>query len=221
MILSICLTLFIAIKLCAQKPIDKKISTSYTNFSLTQIFYDLEVKHKVKVYFDIKEAPTFKVTRAYNDEQIWALVSDLLNGTKLRSFSYDDNSIVVIDMKKMSRAAVESLVNMWKDGSMDYPKNDAFETIIKLYGTAGNTTDPVNYSLQLLYNKSNEPLPCALIFTDDFALNEVTDQNGTCNLKLTSGKHLLNITYTSYQTIKLDVDIHQSADEIDILERPN
>jgi len=207
-------SILITLPLLAQKPIDKQISASYTNFNLTQIFYDLEVKHQVKVYFDIKEAPTFRVTREYKDKQIWSLVKDLLNGTKLVSFSYDDSSIVVMDMKKVNRDEVESLVAKWQDGSMGYPTNDDFEKITKRYGLRRANQGEVTYKIKLQDKLSKEPLVGALVYTDDFAINDVTDEKGICTLRLPAGVHRINITYTSYQTILLSLEIYKSASEV-------
>lgn len=198
----------------AQKPIDKTINASYTNNTLTEIFYDLEHSHKVKIYFDIKEAPTFRVTRNYKNKQIWSIVSELLNGTKLKSLSYDAKSIVVIGLQKVNRAEIETLVQKWTDGEMDYPKRVEIEEISKMYGTPDTKKGRVTYTIKLRDKILKEPLIGAVIYTDDFKLNEVTDDKGKCKLRLPAGIHRLNITYTSFQTIRLTAEIYESASEV-------
>ena len=90
----------LSLQLSAQKIIDKSINASYSNKTLTEIFYEIEKSNKVKIYFDVNEMPTYRVTRNYKNQQIWSIISELLNGTRLKSLSYSDNSIVIIDFWK-------------------------------------------------------------------------------------------------------------------------
>ncbi|MEM9544472.1 MAG: carboxypeptidase-like regulatory domain-containing protein [Bacteroidota bacterium] len=205
--------LLLSLTAWAQKPIDKAINASYTNNTLTEIFYKIQDAHGVKIYFDINEAPTFRVTRNFKNKQIWAIVSDLLNGTRLKSLSYSDNSIVVIDLQKINREEIETLVNKWKTGEMDFPKKDGEEEISKLYGNPGTTKGESRYRLTLLDKSQKEPLVGALVFSDDYKINDVTNEKGICTLNLPNGQHILNMTYTSFQPIKLTLEIYENAEE--------
>lgn len=204
---------FLSIQLIGQKAIDKEISVSYTNKTLTEIFYNIENDYNVKIYFDVNEAPTFRVSRNYKEKQIWSIVSELLNGTRLKYLSYSDNSIVVIDLQKVNRNDIETLVKKWKDGEMEYPKTDDVANVSKTYGKKTGVLAQVDYSVEVIDKNSKEPLIGALIFSEDFGISEITDKNGVCNLKLPPGTHFFNITYTSYQTIVLTLSIYESAGE--------
>jgi len=136
-----------------------------------------------------------------------------LNGTRLKSVSYDVNSIVVIDLRKVNREEIEALVSLWKNGEMDYPKKEAIQELSKIYGTQASKETEILYSIKLRDKMLKEDLVGALIYTDDFELNDVTDEIGICKLKLSPGLHILNITYTSFQPIRLSVEIYESASE--------
>lgn len=211
--LLLCSLLFWGFQLNAQKAIDKVINASYTNKTLTEIFFNLENTHGVKIYFDIKEAPTFRVSRNYKDRQIWSIVNELLNGTRLKSLSYDDQSIVVIDLQKVNREEIESLVRRWKEGELDYPRKNDFVEVAKTYGTPNVSNETVNYTISVVDEKTDEPLVGALIYTNDYKVSEVTGVNGESELKLSKGEYMINITYTSYQTIRLNLTIYDSASE--------
>ncbi|MDF1694894.1 MAG: carboxypeptidase-like regulatory domain-containing protein [Saprospiraceae bacterium] len=210
---SVIFLFFMTINLCAQKAIDKKIDATYTNKSITEIFYDLENTHNIKVYFDIQNTPTFRVTRNYKQKQIWSIVSDLLNGTRLKSLSYDDDEIVVIDIDKVTREKIENLVLLWKNGEMDYPKREETIEISRSYGNSEMNGTSLSYQIQLRDKLTKEPMIGALVYTEDLKLNDVTDENGLCTIQLTPGSYVFSIKYTSYQTILLSIDIFESATE--------
>jgi hypothetical protein len=75
-------TFLLSLQLSAQKTIDKSINASYSNKTLTEIFYNIENSHNVKLYFDVNEMPTYRVSRKYKNQQIWSIISELLNGTR-------------------------------------------------------------------------------------------------------------------------------------------
>ncbi len=207
------LCLLLSIPVLAQKPIDKIISASFTNNRLSEIFYNIEMTHNVKIYFDIDAAPTYRITRNYKEKQIWFIIADLLNGTRLKSLSYSDNSIVVIDMQKVNREDIKDLVSQWTTGNMAYPKRDEVENISIIYGNPSSDGSNVSYTLELYDKALKEPLVGALIYSEDYAINDVTDDKGSCTFTLNKGVHKLNITYTSFQPILLTIEIYEDANQ--------
>lgn len=116
-------------------------------------------------------------------------------------------------MQKVNRIEIEALVKKWEDGEMDYPITNEVVEISKTYGTPNVALTSVIYSIEIIGKNTKEPLIGALIYSEDFKTSEISDENGVCKLTLSPGKHKLNITYTSYQTISLALEIYRPSNE--------
>lgn len=202
-----------SLQMNAQKSIDKQITTSYANKTLTEIFYDIENSYQVKIYFDVNTIPTFRVTRDYKDKQIWSIVNELLNGTRLKSLSYKSDALVVIDLQKINKTEIESLVEKWDMGKMDFPRKNEIVELKRSYGSPNEDSKEVRYSMQITDKSTGEPLIGALVYSKNFEISEITDENGMTELNIASGIYNLNLTYTSYQTIDLTLEIYEDGNE--------
>jgi len=195
----------------AQRAIDRRISISFENQPLTKVLYDLEVSHGLKFYFIPESMPAFPLTATFEDEQVYAILQFLLNGTSLISLPYDEESIVILNKEKANRAYLESIVLDWKNDKYRYPVNSEPKIVSKKFGKKQDQKKEVRLDLTVLSAVNQEPLIGAILRNADNTIGEATDVNGSLSMVLPCGEYTLRLTYTGFQEILLELSIYENA----------
>jgi hypothetical protein len=205
-----CFFLFLSYS-SAQTAIDKKVSINVENKVLVEIIYDISKKNQVTFYFDPNSLPYYTYNRKDDDKQLWKLLTELLNGTTLKALPYDENALLIIDRDKTSRAQVDTLIAKWNDGRFKYPFDTRLKQLDLSYPSQNTSTGKVNFTFSVKDKEYGEPIIGAVIRNQNLSVNGVTDIDGRCTLNLYPGTYDLELTYTGYQGVDLNLLIEEDA----------
>lgn len=199
-------------KLVAQKQSDRVISLDFKNKTLVKVLYDLSEEYNLKFYFDIEDLPLFLLSGTFEEKQLYSVLHELVNGTKLIILPYNDSGVLVLDKKKVSKEYINQLVEKWDNGLLKYPTKDEPKNLSYTFGdptTAGSSN--VNVNIHIFDEISKDPLVGGALSNDDFTLTSLSDENGTLALEIPVGKHIFNIDYIGYQRIILNLEVYEDA----------
>ncbi len=196
----------------AQKQIDRRISYKFESKPLTKILFELSNTYDLNFYFDPNEMPSFLLTGDYDDEQVYRVVQDLLNGTKLKVLPYKQKGIVIIDRDRVNLESIEALIENWENGTHSYSVKSTVKTMsLSLGNPLEAELRDLNLQIRIIDELTKEPLVGAVLTNEDLSIGESTDGEGYLGLSLASGRHELVIDYTGYQKVMLQLELYESA----------
>ncbi len=203
---------FCTTEILAQKQTDKRISCSFENKTLTKILYELSEDEGLRFYFDPNEMPSFPITAEFEDEQVYVIMQEFLNGTQLKVIPYKNDAILILNQNKINAEAVKLLVGKWEDGTYDYPLKNESKKVIKNFGSKNNAVnEKIEVAIKVYDEQSMEPLIGALLTNQDRTIIETSNLNGAFDFSLPAGEYEFIISYTGYQEIQLTLKLYQQA----------
>jgi len=198
--------------LVAQKQTDRRISYSFENKSLTKILFELSEAHELKFYFDPSEMPTFPLSGTYKETQVYLIIQNLLNGTRLKVIPYKEEGIIIIDKDKLTKESVAAIVENWNSGTFKYPIKDDVKNVAFSFGDKmDRAQEKLSIQINIFDENSLEPLIGAFLINQDLSVGENSDANGQFLFSLPAGTYEFNIEYTGYQKINLSLDLYDKA----------
>lgn len=195
----------------AQRAIDRRISTSFENQPLTKILYDLELSNGLTFYFVPEDMPSFLLSANFENEQVFAILQFLLNGTNLISLPYNEKVIVILNKEKASKDYLESIVQDWKNARYKYPINAEPKILSHRFGESSDSSKKVKLNLAVFASEKKEALIGAILTNNDQSIGAATDVQGNLELILPAGIHQLKLSYTGYQAVNLQLEIYENA----------
>jgi len=198
--------------LSAQKQTDRIISLEFENKTLIKVLYDLSEEYNLKFYFEIDDLPLYLLSGKFNDEQVYTVLQELINGTNLVIAPHEDQGILLLDRKKVTRPYINDLVKRWDSGLLKYPTNDKPKTLSYTFG-GPSTTGPekVKITVHIYDEVSRQPLIGGAISNADLSITDLSNTEGNVTLSIAKGAHTLYIDYIGYQQVILNLSIYEDA----------
>jgi len=211
--ISTLLLIFFLSPLKAQNKVDKIISFSFENKPLIRVLYDLSEFHGVSFYFYEDDLPSYSLSGDFVDQPISKIVQTLINGTQLLTFPDKLGGMVIMQESNVNRQTVDELVQKWNTGQISYPVKNEAKRIQLSFGNGTDNQVSTQHVLKVSIKEegSGNPLVGALLASKDFTVAESTNEKGYCSISLESGSHELEVSYTGFQSLIIELDIFKDA----------
>ncbi|MUP37615.1 TonB-dependent receptor [Labilibaculum euxinus] len=179
---------------------EQEISIGHEGMTFVEFANDLSDKYQIKVFFDKNWVENIRLKKSYSNENITAILSDILAGTQFR-FLVRNNSIVLTKYEDVGkefslREKVDRTTKMVESVEEDKDFSNLQEQEYKIHeiGTALGKKK-VKLFGKVSHFESSQPLKGVSIFLPNLTKGVTSDKDGYFELDLPPGFYTLNFRY--------------------------
>ena len=170
-----------------------KITASYQNVNIIEVFKDIEQKSPVKIYYKPEWFKDVNISFSANDFSLRQVLDLAVKDTKYLYDIIPDNAVVL--MPRESVAMILGRLNMMSDNSI----TDLNIRIIGLSEDIGKNKK-AEIKGHVTDVKSGEPIIGAKIRVANTKVNSTTDLNGNYTLSLPPGVYTISVSQIGFET---------------------
>ncbi len=180
-----------------------KISGNFRNVPLSVFFDTLEVKYGIKAYYKLGWVNKYNINTSFDDNPLLRALNSIFTTHELTYEVFQDNSIIVYPRRLDTRQSLEDVNQILVIGN---PINKG------KYKTALITGKVVD-------GKTGDPLPGAVVYNSKLDKGSTTGSDGTFELELPTGEHILNISFMGFLGYEKKIYLIESGNaEFDLFE---
>lgn len=186
----------------SQSVLDVKPNKLKQGMSLQALFEDLERGFPVKFFFLEDWITQITLEKDYSNLSLRVILNDLFLSSDLTYIEFNPNTIVIV---KDPTQAIER-TSLLTEATVQRKKIEGLK-----FGMPSNRK---NVSVSLtgsVKGKNNEALIGANIFVSDLKKGITTNADGTFNIGLPIGEHIINVSFLNHEEKVINLSIYEDA----------
>ncbi|MFY0602092.1 MAG: TonB-dependent receptor [Cyclobacteriaceae bacterium] len=205
-----------------------KINGSFEEEKVEIVLKNFSEQSGYKIYFDPQKIDSLRFTGSFESMPLDIALDNLSDGFPLSHFIQNDLVYVLFDAKIVEKPAIlSSLQKSDKSGDSGFEKGLLFSR--EYLDQTQDQTDYENFVFEIGQRtklvagakstiagyvkdgESNEPLPGAIVYSEDPIVATSTDHNGFYSLTLPNGKSTLIIQYSGMKSTKRNIALFSNG----------
>jgi hypothetical protein len=195
----------------SQSILDLKLNGSEKGKTLPAFLQEIEASNEVKFYYITDWIQSISFTESFENRTLREALNELFLGTDLNYI--ESNRYAIIVVKDPTQALQR---NAMINAAVREKKK--IETIIIGEASTSKLRQRVSIAGIVLDGKSRDPLVGVNVLVGDVQTGTVTNGEGKFELKVASGKHVINFSYVNFEEKVIDLEIYKDGSLSIILE---
>lgn len=196
------------------------ISGSFNEANLTEALAEIENKSGVRIYFDVREVDSLRVSGAFTNRSADAIIRELLGLHGIQVLVHDEQIFLTRDNRILTDLPLVNAVlstglpsGEIEQGlifSQDYADQQVAEDLEKKVIEIGQRSRMVSGGRSTLVgyvreNDSGDPVADAVVYVENPTVVVSTDENGFYSINLPNGRNELKIQYAGLKPTRRNV----------------
>ena len=188
----------------SQTILESKLDGSEKGKSLISYLEDLEKTQPVKFYFLSEWIDKITFDETLTGQTLGQALNQLFLGSELNYVQVNPNTIIIV-----------------KDPTQALQHNEMITTAIKerkkiekvTFGESINSRTQKNVTItgKIIDGKLKDPLVGVNVYVSDAQIGTVTNAEGKYEIKMPSGKHIINFSYVNFDEKVFDVEVYKDG----------
>ena len=185
-----------------------RLSASFENKSLSEIFNGISFKTKVDFYYKVEWFPDSTYSYNFENAPLDSVLEVILEDLPVGYLPFDSYSYIIAPRQWLSGDFSE-LVSL---SQFEKINQDSDEIPIVGDSTKTLANGKAIITGSTFYQVNKDPIQAARLFIAEQKTGAISDESGLFRLELPIGKHLVNIVATGYDTVNQEIMVKGSGE---------